>query len=295
MITHGHGEGHYGHFTFNGLWPSDPNLTIGSIAFCLHNLERMDKHPLGDLQSFGLPRSDVLLLGALNSREALDYHNMSDGKYPLIQQVSSNNAYASRNLVSRFSTCHIISSTALALSPCQASSSTFTTETMQSQVPEMPISSFFKLPENLLLQLDNCARENKNRYLFAYLSLLVARGVFKTIQLGFVMVGHTHEDIDAMFSIFSQKLRVGQNFTLPHLMDTLRTSSTSCPAPFLLTQVPDFKNFCDGYLCDGQEALIGHSKPLQFFFFINGETPVIQYKIHVASPDWRPSDGGISL
>ena len=229
MTTHGHGEGHYGHFTLNGLWPSDPNLTIGSITFFLHNLERMDKHPLGDLQSSGLPRSDVSLLGALNSREALDYHNMSDGKETLIQQVSS-------------------SSTTPALSPCQASSSTFTTETMQSQVPEMPMSSFCKLPKNLLLQLDNCARENKNQYLFAYLSLLVARGVFKTIQLGFLMVGHTHEDIDAMFSRFSEKLRVGQTFTLAHLMDTLRTSSTSCLAPFLLTQVPDFKNFCDGYL-----------------------------------------------
>ena len=109
MITHGHGDlGHYGHFTLNSLWPSDPNLTIGSIVFCLHNLERMDKHPLGDLQSSRLPRSDVLLLGAFNSREALHYHNMSDGKEPLIQQVSSYDAYASRNLISSFSTCHIM-------------------------------------------------------------------------------------------------------------------------------------------------------------------------------------------
>ena len=49
MITHGHAKGHYGHFLLNGLWPSDPNLTVGSIVSCLHNLERMDKHPLGDL------------------------------------------------------------------------------------------------------------------------------------------------------------------------------------------------------------------------------------------------------
>ena len=28
---------------------------------------------------------------------------------------------------------------------------------------------------------------------------------------------------------------------------------------------------------------------------MNGETPVLQYRIHVASLDWRPSDGGISL
>lgn len=68
MITHGHAEGHYGHFVLNGLWPSDANLTIGSIANCLHNLERIDKHPLGDLVTNGLPRSNVSLLHALNSR-----------------------------------------------------------------------------------------------------------------------------------------------------------------------------------------------------------------------------------
>lgn len=88
MITHGHGEGHYGHFTLNGFWPADPNLTIGSIAFCLQNLERMDRHPLGDQETSRLPRSNVSLLGALNSREALDYHNMSDGKDPIINHVS---------------------------------------------------------------------------------------------------------------------------------------------------------------------------------------------------------------
>ena len=62
--------------------------------------------------------------------------------------------------------------------------------------------TFSRLFENLLLQLDNWAGENKNRYLFAYLSLLVAKGVFKIVHLGFLMVGHTYEDIDEMFSRF---------------------------------------------------------------------------------------------
>ena len=245
MITHGHGEGHYGHFVLNGLWPADPNLTIGSIANCLHNLERIDKHPLGDLVTNGLPRSNVPILHALNSRDALDYHNLSDGKEPIMQP--SKNA------------------------------------------EEELGSTFRRLPENLLLQLDNCAGENKNRYLFAYLSMLVARGVFKTIQLGFLMVGHTHEDIDAMFSRFSEKLRVTQTYTFPHLMDTLRNISSSSPAPFLLTKIPNFKQYCDGYLCDGQDILVGHSKPLQFRFFMQDETPMMQYKAHVGVSNWSGS------
>ena len=96
------------------------------------------------------------------------------------------------------------------------------------------------------------------------------------------MVGHAHEDIDAMFSRFSKKLRVDQTFMLPHLMDNLRTSSTSSRVPFLLIEAPDFKAYCDGYICDGQEALIGHSKPLLFKFFMEGDTPVMQFKAHVA-------------
>ncbi len=73
MITHGHGHGMYGHFSLNGLWPSDPNATIGSLVLCLQNLERVEKHGLGDLCHDGMPRSDVTLFKALNSRTTLDH------------------------------------------------------------------------------------------------------------------------------------------------------------------------------------------------------------------------------
>lgn len=73
MITHGHGEGRYGHFAID-LWPHDPNFTVASLSLCFKNLERLDKHEAGDLQLDGMPRSSSLLLNALNSRKALDYH-----------------------------------------------------------------------------------------------------------------------------------------------------------------------------------------------------------------------------
>ena len=43
-------------------------------------------------------------------------------------------------------------------------------------------------------------RENKNRYLFAYLKSLVDCGIFEHIYLNFLPVGHTHCDIDQLFS-----------------------------------------------------------------------------------------------
>ena len=63
------------------------------------------------------------------------------------------------------------------------------------------------LPEVLYLQLDNTSRENKNQVLFGYLNMLVELGIFKKIKVGFLLVGHTHDHIDQMFSRFSVTLR----------------------------------------------------------------------------------------
>ena len=38
------------------------------------------------------------------------------------------------------------------------------------------------LPKVLYLQLDNCGRENKNKYVFAFLCLLVELGVFEKVS-----------------------------------------------------------------------------------------------------------------
>ena len=66
-----------------------------------------------------------------------------------------------------------------------------------------------KLPYSnptLYLQMDNCS-ENKNKILFGFLTDLVGRAVFYEIHVGFLMVGHTHEDIDQYFSVISSWLR----------------------------------------------------------------------------------------
>jgi hypothetical protein len=54
--------------------------------------------------------------------------------------------------------------------------------------PDVAVGSI-PLPPNLYLQLDNSAKDNKNQYMMAFLSLLTARGVFKEIQVGFFIGG----------------------------------------------------------------------------------------------------------
>jgi len=74
------------------------------------------------------------------------------------------------------------------------------------------------LPRNLLLQMDNCVKDNKNWHLLAFLSLLMERDVFEEVKLGFLVIGHTHEDIDGCFGYLSKKLREENNYILIDLM-----------------------------------------------------------------------------
>ena len=64
-----------------------------------------------------------------------------------------------------------------------------------------------KLPPKLYMQLDNCAGDNKNYAILAFCNFLVDQGVFEQVEVGFLPVGHTHEDIDQGFSVLSRHLR----------------------------------------------------------------------------------------
>ena len=64
--------------------------------------------------------------------------------------------------------------------------------------PEVPIPAT-PLPPVLNMQMDNATGDNKNRYVFAFWSLLVAKHIFREVYVSFMLVGHTHDDIDALF------------------------------------------------------------------------------------------------
>jgi hypothetical protein len=80
------------------------------------------------------------------------------------------------------------------------------------------------LPRKLLLQMDNCVKDNKNRYLLAFLSLLTTRDVFEEVQLGFLILDHMHEDIDGCFGYLSKKLIERSNYCLAYLMKAFMVS-----------------------------------------------------------------------
>ncbi len=74
------------------------------------------------------------------------------------------------------------------------------------------------LAKKLLFQMDDFVEDNENRHLLAFLSLLTTKDVFEEVKLVFLVVGHTHEDIDGCFGYLSKKLREENNYILMDLM-----------------------------------------------------------------------------
>ena len=58
-------------------------------------------------------------------------------------------------------------------------------------------------PPILWLQSDNCFKENKNQWMLAFSTWLVHLGWFQEVMIFMLPSGHTHIDINQMFSTFS--------------------------------------------------------------------------------------------
>ena len=147
-----------------------------------------------------------------------------------------------------------------------------------------------KLPPILHVQLDNCWRDNKSRYIKCFWSLLVAKGIFEEIQVSFLLVGHTHDDIDASFGRWSMKLRENDYPTVPLLMKSYMDLDKEPVIPALIEEVPDFKSFIEEYI--SEDDLVGHSQGRQFRFYRGGNRwPLMQYKLRCTDEKWRPEEG----
>ena len=83
-----------------------------------------------------------------------------------------------------------------------------------------------KLPPVLKLQLDNTTEQNKGQFLYGYLAMLVEYGVFREIEVSFLPVGHTHEDIDQFFSRVSVYFRHHDVFSREEMTMAIRNAYT---------------------------------------------------------------------
>ena len=155
------------------------------------------------------------------------------------------------------------------------------------RIERMDFQGHKPLPRKLYLQLDNSAKNNKNKYLMAFFSLLIVRDVFKEIQAGFLLVGHTHEDIDAYFSHLLKALKRKNTFVLVNLMKAFMQSQDMSFMPEFIQEVADFKSFFQGYQSSGAAHLIGLGEIHLFKFYVDDDGwPVMRYKKSTVDAQW---------
>jgi hypothetical protein len=102
-----------------------------------------------------------------------------------------------------------------------------------------------------------------------FISSLIAREVFEKIQLGFLTAMHTHEDIDGSFGHLSKKLKEQNNYAMVDLMKAFMFSQDRPFIPQLIQEMFDFKFWVNGYLNDGSDVLVSHTK-MQFVLVFYG-------------------------
>ena len=73
------------------------------------------------------------------------------------------------------------------------------------------------LPPTLIIQLDNTTQENKNSRMFSFLGMLIEKSLVEEIVINFSPVGHTHEDVDAIFSLIAQEFKKILARSIPEL------------------------------------------------------------------------------
>jgi hypothetical protein len=158
----------------------------------------------------------------------------------------------------------------------------------------MKITGQIKLPEILHLQLDNCVKENKCNEFFAFLHYLVYIGAFKEIYVNYCVVGHTHIDIDQVFSRLSSRLRRG-HLTLTEFMAAMMDSYTYLGRKADIERLEHVAHW--GHSMEQNNMMIdklnGITEPLCYRFrrdLDTADNPVrISYKFHSGKAAWKGS------
>jgi hypothetical protein len=82
-------------------------------------------------------------------------------------------------------------------------------------------------------------RDNKNGHVLASPLLLTMKDKFEEVKLCFLVVGHTHEDIDGCFGYLSKKLEEN-NYILVDVTKAFMISKDRPFIPQLTQEIPKF-------------------------------------------------------
>lgn len=155
-----------------------------------------------------------------------------------------------------------------------------------------------------MLQFDNCWRDNKNKWLFGFLNLLISHGWFDRIEVYFLKPGHSHDMVDALcFAPLGRKARETYTFWTPDEFQNMfipkafRGSKRQQPVFLDPVIVFDWQEWLDTQLKNVSQQSFQRA---YLFTLQQGEAkPVMFYKKHLLKTCWigykRQPDRGLSL
>lgn len=79
--------------------------------------------------------------------------------------------------------------------------------------------------KSVYLTADNCVGQNKNNALIQYLMYRLLAGLHSSVELSFLVVGHTKFSPDGFFGLIKRFYRRSQVYTYDHLVKTIEMSS----------------------------------------------------------------------
>ena len=127
--------------------------------------------------------------------------------------------------------------------------------------------------------------------MFYFWLLLVIKDIFKEVFVFFLMVGHTHGDIDASFGHWSMKLYEEDFPTIPLLIKSYMDLDNVPVIPHMIEEISNFKAFIKPYMLKGVDCLVEHTKVQQFHFYMKDDgVPAMQFKLLCTYPNWGLED-----
>jgi hypothetical protein len=147
--------------------------------------------------------------------------------------------------------------------------------------------------------MDNCWRENKNKYVLSYLSNLVQCDVFKHIYINFMAVGHTHNDVDQLFSVLSKYFDGATAITIEDIHDIISNAmGSSCMKIEHVSTFPDYSGWVNKEKNINNPTgillliIIGHTKIGSFYITkFENDKAGIKYKKRMHNETWHAIDG----
>jgi hypothetical protein len=147
------------------------------------------------------------------------------------------------------------------------------------------------IPRKLFLQLDNTVSTNKSKYVKAYLKSLVDCDLFEEIFVHYFQVGHTHCDIDQLFSRIAIYLLDKVVITFQDLLDACKWALSGMDGWMKyterITHFCNFKDTIEPFLVP-PHAFTGITKFRAFRFLKQDRKCLFQAKASILSRgDWH--------